>query len=88
MRTGNEYENSRLRPYSGPIGTIGVGKTSACFAASKHCREDTRVAAGVKQGHDRQRLLVWCVRDEILIVHDMEAQRSLRQVRTSMSYVG
>ena len=46
-----------------------------------------RISAPVKNRDDPERLLVWCIGDEVLIARDMESQRPSGQVRTSVSDV-
>ena len=59
----------------------------SAFAISENGSHHPWVAVPVENRHDPHRLLVCCVRNEILIPHDVKPQRSLRQVRASMSNV-
>ena len=76
------------QPVALPLVRVQVDR----FGASKDLRaiakdggHQPRIPAPVKNRDDPKRLLVWCVRNEVLVARDVESQRSGGQIWASMS---
>jgi len=54
-----------------------VASAGSFLSSAENRGQHARVAAPVNHGDDPEWPLVRCVRDEILVAHDVESQRSL-----------